>query len=598
MSKRHALLIGGTKMVERHLRAALPADMDLAVLRSMEQAMRRMEQQPVQLLVFGPTMRRSLAMVGTLRRDKARLGVGLVVVYRDDQRSDVQRHSGGQHTADAYIMQSKASRELKKTIEATLARVDSGLGVVSDLLEELPMEALSPMTGDVSSAAVAAAEEPLELIDLEDIEMVDDDGADDGESATQMLDLAEIDAALDDDTTIDGDLIEEIDVEIGPFDGETETDLDGVSAGLIEEIAAEEVVDLSDVAEVIVEDLELDDIEELEEIAPQELEELVMSDELEELSADELIEDVSADELIEDLIADEVIEDLSADEVVEDLSADEVVEDLSADEVVEDLSADEVVEDLSADEVVEDLSADEVVEAVDSDAASEPQAEQEPLQVSKKAEKPAEKAEETSPKSTPEAEAKAANSDAKQVASTPTAEPIPPRKERNQSSSQFMAENLSELTKMLGTLQAATTEIGRLEQENEELTERIKTLTAGGGQNDLQTKLDEVSAAKRSAETAVAAQLETIGSQDKALAAAEVQAAQQRAKLSAAVEASQAAQERASVAESRVAALEAELEQLRQTQGRQAASIAAASALLNQAASHLSGPDVAPVDRS
>ncbi len=653
MSKRHCLLIGGTKMVERHLRSSVPADVEVVVLRSMEQAMRRMDQHPVQLLVFGPTMRRGLAMVGTLRRDRARLGVGLIVVYRDDQRADVQRHAEGDKVADAYIMQSKASRELGGAVTMTLARVESGLGVVSELLEELPMEALSPMTGDVSMLAAAAASasdatarvedlEELGVIDVADIELVEDDGPDDGDSATQVLDLSDIEAALDDGDLIeiddelmeiddelmeiDGDLLEE-DVlpsemlqgddleEIGAFEGETETDLDQLSSTLIHDIASEEVLDLSsttgDGADDEIEEIDMAELEELEEVEVGELEELEEV-ELEELALDDLEEIVTGE--VELLDGDDVAE---ADTAAEQAAADQAAAAQAAAEqaAAEQAAAEQAAADKAAAEqaAAEQAAAEQA--AADKAAAEQAAAEQAAAEQAAAEQAAADKAAADKAAADQAAADKAAadNAAADKAAAdqaaadqaatdqaaavvSAAADPVggegspagdttsARRRARHQSSAQFMAENLSELGKMLTTLQAATDEISRLEGENLDLQDQIEALEAAGGANESALRIAAGEAALAVAHTAtIDAQAKTVVA-EAALAEAQGQ-----------IEASEA---RAVAAEARADELKSQVGDLRKAASRQSGAIAAASALLKQAAQHLSGPAVEPVDRS
>ena len=626
MSKRHCLLIGGTKMVERHLRSSVPADVEVVVLRSMEQAMRRMDQHPVQLLVFGPTMRRGLAMVGTLRRDRARLGVGLIVVYRDDQRADVQRHAEGDKVADAYIMQSKASRELGGAVTMTLARVESGLGVVSELLEELPMEALSPMTGDVSMLAAAAASasdatarvedlEELGVIDVADIELVEDDGPDDGDSATQVLDLSDIEAALDDGDLIeiddelmeiDGDLLEE-DVlpsemlqgddleEIGAFEGETETDLDQLSSTLIHDIASEEVLDLSsttgDGADDEIEEIDMAELEELEEVEVGELEELEEV-ELEELALDDLEEIVTGE--VELLDGDDVAE---ADTAAEQAAADQAAAAQAAAEqaAAEQAAAEQAAADKAAAEqaAAEQAAAEQAAAeqaAADKAAADKAAADQAAADKAAADNAAADKA------AADQAAADQAATDQAAAVVSAAADPVggegspagdttsARRRARHQSSAQFMAENLSELGKMLTTLQAATDEISRLEGENLDLQDQIEALEAAGGANESALRIAAGEAALAVAHTAtIDAQAKTVVA-EAALAEAQGQ-----------IEASEA---RAVAAEARADELKSQVGDLRKAASRQSGAIAAASALLKQAAQHLSGPAVEPVDRS
>ena len=200
MSKRTGLLLGGTKMVERHLRRALPTDTEMIEVRSIEAAMKRLDEEEVTVLVFGPTLRRSLALVTTLRSDGKTATLPLVVVYRDDQRTEVSRHLEGKYKADAYVIQSRAQRDLEPAIAAALkgGGAAGDLHVASEHLEALPFGAVSALTQDVSSLAHAVqfpqVDSTLELdaIDLEEI------GTDDpSDSATQMMDVLEFEDDLE-----------------------------------------------------------------------------------------------------------------------------------------------------------------------------------------------------------------------------------------------------------------------------------------------------------------------------------------------------------------------------------------------------------------
>jgi len=191
MSQSEVLLVGGTKMVERHLRKALPEGTSLKVLRTMEQAIRRMAEQPTDLLVLGPSMRRSLAMVTTIRRDSDQ-SLGLVVVYRDDQRENVKRHLEGRYTADAYVMQSKVSKEIGNALEKALAATrESMVTAIDELheieeLEELPVEAVSNVTSDLSRDASDAQDAQTVQMDVVSAEEGDESL---DEDATQVMDV-------------------------------------------------------------------------------------------------------------------------------------------------------------------------------------------------------------------------------------------------------------------------------------------------------------------------------------------------------------------------------------------------------------------------
>ena len=103
------LLVGGTKILEGTLRDAVPAPQ--VVVGTIEEAMQVLDSREVGLVVFGPTLRRSLAMVSVLRRD-GRTEPKLLVVYPDALRDEVKRHLRGRPIADRYITQSRTGKDL------------------------------------------------------------------------------------------------------------------------------------------------------------------------------------------------------------------------------------------------------------------------------------------------------------------------------------------------------------------------------------------------------------------------------------------------------------------------------------------------------
>lgn len=186
MSERNVILVGGTKMVERHLKDGLPAEASLIVLKTMDQAMRRMGREPIAALVLGPTMRRALAMVTTIRRDSEHSNVKLIVVYRDDHRADVTRHLKGRYKADEYVMQSKASKELGAALTSALV-LAAEPRTRTEHLAELPLDALSTLSEDVTHDAQEAATAIMNILDLPP----EDEAEPEEGGATEMMDVIE-----------------------------------------------------------------------------------------------------------------------------------------------------------------------------------------------------------------------------------------------------------------------------------------------------------------------------------------------------------------------------------------------------------------------
>lgn len=276
------LLVGGTKILERALQTAVQAP--LVSVGTIEEAMRVLGEQPVGLVVFGPTLRRSLAMVATLRRE-GQAEPKLLVVYRDDQRDEVKRHMKGKSVADRYVIQSRIGKDLEPAAAELWTGVQAGQAGTNDDLEEIPMEALEdlheshtremdvldleeadlppPAPGEILGAFDPSAFESGQgdgdlLDDMEEIELLDDGAL---EEMLPGIHNGTLELSLE-------DLVEELEpIELSDEDaGETVEDLDGIE--LVEELDAEvlgdELLEAEPLeAELIGEELlEMSDLEE------------------------------------------------------------------------------------------------------------------------------------------------------------------------------------------------------------------------------------------------------------------------------------------------------------------------------------------------
>lgn len=563
MSQPHVLLVGGTKMVERHLRKALPESATLRVMRTMEQAMRKMAEGPTDLLVLGPSMRRALAMVTTIRRD-GDMSLGLIVVYRDDQRENVKRHLEGRHTADAYVMQSKVSREINDALvkafsdeHAAMVTAIDELHEIEDL-EELPMDSVSNVTEDVSLDARDVATVQMDVVAVGEV----DTGLD--EDATQVMEVIH---GLNADSlaeVAEGDPKGEV---LGAFDLDDEVLVEEIDEmEEIEEVEAIEDVEVIADAEVIEDADVIDDadlIEELEEIEAFEdgtdtdvlsdeaaaapsagdafgrVDEITMqtelveegeSDGLEELDAelleelelvDDLEEDVPTNVLVE--VLDDAVVALEEDGEELELAAADLIVDDGADEQVSDLDAELIEEAFLEVDLVEEDGIEEAIDAVDvveeapADAAGQPAAQEGPAAAEGLVE----------PESAAEAgnEALLADIDSRRA------------RVRKQSSIEQISNNLTELSSLLGSMQQATTESARLEKENTTLLAEIEALQARLADQEGTVSADQLTAAQTACATAEAVAdglREELAAAQSELAAAGEQVADLRQQLQAA----------------------------------------------------------------
>ncbi len=527
MSQPEVLLVGGTKMVERHLRKALPEGTTLKVLRTMEQAIRRMAEQPTELLVLGPSMRRSLAMVTTIRRDSDQ-SLGLVVVYRDDQRENVKRHLKGRYTADAYVMQSKVSKEIRGALEkGLLVTEESMITAIDELheieeLEEVPVEAVSTVSHDAEDVQtvqmdVVVGDEDAESEDATQVMEVihsleaNADGPAEGGEGGEVLGAFELsDEGLEDEVE-DLDVIDEIEEindieEVVAFEGGADTDVVEIGPELVVEDLSDEDAEFSFDDEITVpaELVSDDDDDDLEEIDADLLEELEpMEDSDEGLPTESLVEGLSRAAVQIDVAE---LEDATESEVSP--VAEEAAE--GSTEVVEE----EVVEIDSS--LLEDVAEDEPADApADSDV--EPDA------------------------------AMLADMDKRRG------------RVRKQSSIEVISSNLSELSQMLSGLQQATAEAARLEKDNAALREQLEGAVAAADDGSAAADLTQAQADRDDA--------------NKQLEAAQSETEQVRGELT-------ASQTELEAAQQQIGELQAQLKQIQeQQQGASARAIEAALAL-------------------
>jgi hypothetical protein len=268
------LLVGGTKILEGTLRDAVPAPQ--VVVGTIEEAMQVLGSREVGLVVFGPTLRRSLAMVSVLRREGA-TEPKLLVVYPDALRDEVKRHLRGKPLADRYIVQSRAGKDLASAAhELWLGRNRA----TTAELEEIPVEALEVLPED----------------------------------ATREMDISALLAA---EQQTGGEVLGAFDA--GAFAANAVEPTDG-DAELVEEISEIELVEEG--SEAVVEEIVLDDMVveevELEEVAMEEVEVVADGDVLEVVELDGAAE-LEPVELNDATVVEEVVEELDAIELVEEL---------------------------------------------------------------------------------------------------------------------------------------------------------------------------------------------------------------------------------------------------------------------------------------
>lgn len=521
MSEPIALLVGGTKVLERELQNHL--QMPLLSVATIEDAAKIIQERQTKLIVLGPTLRRALATVTTLRRE-GQTEPRLMVVYRDDQRDEVKRHQKGRQVADSYIVQSRIQKEVGPAIGNLL-----GLSGETSL-EEIPAEALSveedhlaadeglqpPPTGttgpndvlgsydDAARRAEQLQTETLEadaLELLEELPMMEDElleELDDGELSMEEMTLDEI--ALDDMTLQElPALSEELDGRAGDSDllasdllEDMVEDLDGE----VEELPLDSAdLEISDEPEVSVQPL----VAGAETVDSAEMDTVDLeASELEAVEIDGT--DLESAEL-------DSAELDSAELDSAELDSLEPVEEVVTADLIDEVSASaEPIEDLELAELIEDMESEPVVAAA---AAPEPAAVQAPEPV---VEAPAPAA--AAWVAPVVAVAAAAEPVAAVVA--PVAEPPPNVSRRQPSGAQAM---FSELTSFVERLQDSAASIARLEAENEKLREDLELakhaaqpereaelLTLRQNLSDLQLRL---TGAEQSRDAAVEARMRT-----------------------------------------------------------------------------------------
>lgn len=280
MSQSVALLVGGTKVLERALQVALPGARHV-IAATMEEATASLGSGEVRLLIIGPTMRRSLQAVTTLRQGGS-TEPKILVVFRDDQREEVKRHQKSKAIADRYVAQSRIGKDLSEA--ATALWSDEGAGVAAEAIEEADLEEISKeaieeldegeelalSADDVQEEEPPPIEEVLGEFDAKAFERGLDSAAQAQEQAVEVLEDAQFEEVLGgDEVELDGEEIELDGAEASEDTADGEETLE--AADWVEEgdLATEpighaaEVVEEVIEAEAIDEDSEADDNAEL-----------------------------------------------------------------------------------------------------------------------------------------------------------------------------------------------------------------------------------------------------------------------------------------------------------------------------------------------
>lgn len=281
MSQSVALLVGGTKVLERALQAALPQARHV-IAATMEEATGTLATGDVRLLTIGPTMRRGLQAVTALRAGGS-TEPRILVVFRDDQQSEVKRHQKGAATADRYVSQSRIGKELTDAA-AALWQLETEEPQTSEL-EELGADAIEEVEAledEVTLSAEDASEEPppveevLGEFDAGAFEQTLDEAAQAREEAVEVLEDAQFEEELggEDVQLADEEGAETLEVAEWTEEDELATEPVEVSAEVVEEL-----LDLEPVEDVAVagdaEQLDMADLQEetaednLETLAPE-----------------------------------------------------------------------------------------------------------------------------------------------------------------------------------------------------------------------------------------------------------------------------------------------------------------------------------------
>lgn len=506
MSEPIALLVGGTKVLERELQNHL--QMPLLSVATIEDAAKIIQERQTKLIVLGPTLRRALATVTTLRRE-GQTDPRLMVVYRDDQRDEVKRHQKGRQVADSYIVQSRIQKEVGPAIGNLL-----GLSGETSL-EEIPAEALS-VQEDLSSADEALQPPPTGTTGPNDVLGSYDEAARRAEQLqTETLEADALEL-LEELPLMEDELLEELD------DGELSMEDMTLDEIALDDMTLQELPALSEEldgrggdGDLLASDLLEDMVEELDaevEELPLDSADLEISDEP-EVSVQPLVAGAAPVSSAQADTVDLEAGDLEAVEIdgteLESAEQDslEPVEEVVAADLIEEVSASaEPIEDLEVAELIEDMESQPGVAAA---AAPEPAAVQAPEPV---VEAPAPAA--AAWVAPVVAVAAAAEPVAAVVA--PAAEPPPNVSRRQPSGAQAM---FSELTSFVERLQDSAASIARLEAENEKLREDLEMakhaaqpereaelLTLRQNLSDLQLRL---TGAEQSRDAAVEARMRT-----------------------------------------------------------------------------------------
>ena len=259
MSQSVALLVGGTKVLERALQSALP-DARHVVAATMEEATATLGGGDVHLLVIGPTMRRGLQAVTALRAGGS-TEPRILVVYRDDQQSEVKRHQKGTTPADRYVSQSRIGKELTDTASA-LWQQDGSVtpeAGTEEVLEELAgdsIEEIDAIEDEISLSDDEVEEEPppvdevLGEFDAGAFEKNLGAQAAAGEEAVEILEDAQFEEVLGGED-VELEAGEALDASDWMEEGELAAEPLDVSAEVVEELLDAEPVEETLVAEAL-----------------------------------------------------------------------------------------------------------------------------------------------------------------------------------------------------------------------------------------------------------------------------------------------------------------------------------------------------------
>ena len=478
MSEAIALLVGGTKVLERELQNHLP--MPLVSVATIEEAAKILGERPTRVIVLGPTLRRALATVTTLRRE-GQTDPRLMVVYRDDQRDEVKRHQKGRQVADSYIAQSRIQREvgpalarmLGNSSESSLEEIsadaltseevaaeDAPPPVTTAELEPLDGATLSPPALDGDQRAQTLEGDILEFLDefpMEEDELLEE--LDDGELTLEDLPLEELP-------------LEELTLEELPLD---DLPLAELSAALEPSLSGGDLPQASGEHDLLSSELLEDMSDSLEDI---ELEELSLeSAEIVSADADGVLSaELDSLEDVEEVVTADLIEEVSANtERFEELEAVELMEDLEDSQ--EDAPAVEANLPASAAAVQEAATSAPAVETLEEialdDAVEEEEALTAPIEV---APLPPMAHAHVAEIAVPQ-EIAAAEPVVPEPAAPEPVVPVSSVSRRQPSGAQAM---FSELTSFMERLQDAASANARLEAENEQLREALELAKRAG----------------------------------------------------------------------------------------------------------------------